>query len=90
VGANEFGDAGTGHDAVGAKSNSGNRNPQQLLAANPVLDIYPPASFADQPESVAMHHVRSPHTELILHPPAQPVPPIVHVAAAARTKLELG
>lgn len=97
VGTNEFGNADTGHDAAGAKSNASNRNPQRLLAADAVLDAYPPASFTDQPGAVrdikrivAMHHIRSPHAELILHPPAQPVPPIVHIAAAARTKLELG
>ena len=55
-----------------------------------MLDAYPPESFADQPGTVAMQQARSPHAEMILHAPNPSVPPIVHIAAAARTKLVLG
>ena len=54
-----------------------------------MLDAYPPESFADQPGTVVMQQARSPHTEMILHAPTPSVPPIVHIAATARTKLAL-
>lgn len=90
AGANGFGKAGTGPDALGAKSNSSNRNPQRLLATNPVLDIYPPESFADQPATMPVHHARSPRAELMMNPTIQAAPPIADIAASARTKQELG